>query len=221
MSKMSIINTIYKSVVIATLLLLGVTSNAQITVRIDSLKYSNVVIQYHLDFYDSPPIEAFFTLENHSGKDILAFTAGDPDRFNVRLCLQMQFEYDGKQYKSPSIDIDMWAAQLFVSEINYNYKGAVCDALILHDGESVGGWDCLFYPFEDMLKKFKDPDNQAAEYKRLRNLIPEILPAATEITIETHRVEQVWRKESYSFETYELTEEQCCCPDHCQCPERE
>lgn len=209
-------NTNKKILITAILLLLGIKANAQITVKIDSLKYSNISLYYDYEGFDGPPIEAYFTLENHSGQNILAFTEGDPDKPNVCLLLQMQFEYDGKKCKSPPMNIAVWSRYVIISDdhLNYNYKGNVGYALVMHNGESVDGWDCIFFPFEDMVKKYKDPDNRSAEYTRLKKLVPEILPT---ITIEAYRVERVWNGEH--FDNYELTG-QCCCSTFCQCYER-
>ena len=217
-------NTINKLVIIAILFSQSVKANSQITVKIDSLSYSNIELISYSDGFEGPPIQIYFTLENHSGQDILAFTMGDCSKGKPNVCLELQmlFEYDGKKFKSSFQDLTSLYPQnltskphtIEISEIGYNYKGNIGDALIMHNGESFDGWDCIFFPFEDMVQKYKDPDNRSAEYTRLKKLVPEILPT---ITIEAHRVERVWNGEH--FDTYEL-DEQCCCPAHCQCSER-
>jgi len=201
------ININNKVAIIAILILISVKTNAQITVKIDSLSCSNIVLDYHEDYY-SPPIHAFFTLENHSGHDILAFTIADSSKGKpiVSLKLQIIFEYDGIKYKSLPMDLFLESRRIIVNEESYNYKGNIGDALVIHNGESIDGWNYVFFPFENStlsnLPKMTDPEKRLIEYNRLCNLIPKILPT---ITIEAHSVEEIWNGES--FDTYELTEQ--------------
>lgn len=196
-------------VVLATLLFLGIETNAQITVKIDSLIYSRKISNPYFADNEGPGIRAFFTLENHSGKDILVFTLeGDPRDFwerkpFVSQDLELLFEYDGLKYKSSPMDLVVESRTVTYSDDEYNYKGNVGEALILQDGESIGDWDCLFEPFDgsplSRLPMLADPNERVIEWNRLQSLIPLILPT---ITIEAHPVEKVWNGER--LETHEI-----------------
>lgn len=190
-----------KNYIIVILLLIGLNANAQISVRIDSLSHSSKIkeseFEWFNDFPLGPCIHTYLTLENFSGIDILAFTLNynkDYDlkagRCGVDLLLQLQYEYNGVQYLTRPANIIAESSYVLTNEELF-FKGTKLRALVVHNGESIDGWDFYFFPFEHTAfseNLFRNNNPRVDVWNKLQDILEQILPT---IKINAYPVEVV------------------------------